>query len=328
MNSQKSNLVRISLFLVIFILFAATFASANVHLPHIFSDNMVLQRDKDLPIWGWADSGEKITIEFAGKSTTAAADENGAWQTKLPPAKPGGPFVMTIKGNNSIQIKNILVGDVWLCSGQSNMEWPLVGATNAAKEIADSNYPQIRILTVPKRTAGLPKIDCDIEWKICGPETAYAFSAVGYFFGREIYKEINVPVGLINSSWGGSRIEPWTPSEGFALTEKTQNILKHIQDADSIYRKNLENSLDSLQDWLTKTKQALADNKQLPPQIDIPKHPLDDYSQPTGVYNSMIYPLKPFAICGAIWYQGEANLDDGMLYLEKMKALVGGWRKI
>ena len=328
MNSRGPNLVRIILSLAVIIFIAGSFASANVRLPHIFSDNMVLQRDKELPIWGWADSGEKITIDFTGNTTEATTDENGFWQAKLAPLKAGGPFVMTIKGNNTIQIQNVLVGDVWLCSGQSNMEWPLVSTTDAAKEIADSNYPQIRLLSVPRKTSGMPKNDCDVAWNICGPETSYSFSAIGYFFGRKIYREINVPIGLINSSWGGSRIEPWTPPEGFTLTESTQKFSKYIQDTDLNYRKSLEKSLDSLQDWLTKTKKALADNKPLQPQPDIPKHPLDDYSQPTGIYNSMIYPLKPFAIAGALWYQGESNIDDGMLYMDKMKDLIGGWRKV
>jgi sialate O-acetylesterase len=327
MNPKKCKLTE-NLLMVIFILTVASSASTNVRLPHIFSDNMVLQRDKELPIWGWAAPGEKITVTFANGVAVTIADDNGCWQTKLPPAKPGGSFVMTITGNNSIRINNILVGDIWLCSGQSNMEWPLSSTSNAAKDIADSNYHQIRILSVPKKTAGLPRMDANVEWKICKPETIYSFSAVAYFFGRKIHKELNVPIGLINSSWGGSRIEPWTPPEGFLLSDKTKNIDTFIQQANSNYRKTLEKSLPAMEDWLNKTKKAVADNKPLLPEPDLPKHPLDDYWQPTGMYNAMIYPLKPFAICGVLWYQGEANLDDGTLYLEKMKALTGGWRKV
>jgi sialate O-acetylesterase len=326
MNPKKCKPIK-NLLLVILLSIASS-ALANVRLPHIFSDNMVLQRNKELPIWGWADPDEKITVVFAGGAAVTTADDNSCWQIKLPPLKPGGPFIMTISAKNSIEIKNILVGDVWLCSGQSNMEWPMSNTTNAAKDIADSNFPQIRILTVPRKTAGLPRIDAEIEWKICKPETVYNFSAVAYFFGRKIHKELNIPIGLINSSWGGSRIEPWTPPEGFALSEKTKNIGELIVQANADYRKNLENSLDVTQDWLTKAKKAISEKKPLPPDPNFPKHSLDDYRKPTGIYNAMIYPIKPFAIRGALWYQGEANLDDGMLYLDKMKALVGGLRKV
>jgi sialate O-acetylesterase len=334
-NIKESNMNRTqrfkpakNAFFTILILVTACSALADVRLPHIISDNMVLQRDNELPIWGCADPGEKITLEFAGSKMSVVADDNGSWQTKLPPTKAGGPFVMSISGHNFIQIKNILIGDVWLCSGQSNMEWLLNKTTNAAKDIAEANYPQIRILTVPKKTAGLPRTDADVEWKICKPETIYNFSAVAYFFGRKIHKELNVPIGLINSSWGGSRIEPWTPPEGFDLSEKTKDIATYIQQVNSDYRKTIEKSLDNMQDWLAKTKKAVADNTPLPPELDLPKHQLNNFSQPTGIYNSMIYPFRPFAICGAIWYQGEANVSDGMLYLEKMKALIEGLRKV
>jgi sialate O-acetylesterase len=317
-----------NLLLVIFVLTLTCSARANVRLPHIISDNMVLQRDKELPVWGWADAGEKVTVDFAGNSITATTNEDSCWNVKLPPQKAGGPFSMTIKGNNSLQVKNVLVGDVWLCSGQSNMELQMVNTNNAAKDIAESNYPMIRIISIPRKTAGLARMDVNAEWKLCQPETVYNFSAVAYFFGRKIHKELNVPIGLINSSWGGSRIEPWTPPAGFLLTEKTKDIDSFIEKVNADYRSQVEKSLGNIEEWLKKTKQAIAENKPLPPEPDMPKHFLDDYRQPTGIYNAMIYPLKPFALCGAIWYQGEANLDDGMLYLDKMKTLVGGWRKV
>jgi sialate O-acetylesterase len=181
-------------------------AKANVTMPRIFGDNMVLQRNKEIPVWGWAKSNETVVVQFNKQNKTAKADKNGNWTVKLAPETAGGPYALTIKGNNSVTFSNVFVGEVWICSGQSNMEWPLQSSTNAEQEIAAADFREIRSINVPKAISGTPEKDLKGgNWQICSPETARNFSAVGYFFARKLYQELKIPIGLINTSWGGTQ---------------------------------------------------------------------------------------------------------------------------
>lgn len=184
---------------------------AEVRLPHIFSDNMVLQRDKSIKIWGWADRNETIEIRFINQVKKTKADRNGKWEILLDAVAYGGPYTMEVKGkNNQITLQNVLVGEVWLCSGQSNMEWPVKTSKDAAKEISDADYPLIRSFNVGRDKATQPEDDLDGSWQVCSPETVKDFSAVAYFFARKLNQELEIPIGIINSSWGGTDIETWT----------------------------------------------------------------------------------------------------------------------
>lgn len=178
-------------------------------LHQLFTDHVVLQRDQPIPVWGWTEPGQRIKVALGGQTVETTADARGKWMAKLGPYPAGGPHVLAVSGPKSVEIKDILVGDVWICSGQSNMEWPLAAADNPEKEIAAANYPRIRLFTVPKKIAIQPTSTVDAAWQVCTPETAAGFSAVGYFFGRELNRELNVPIGLINSSWGGTVAEAW-----------------------------------------------------------------------------------------------------------------------
>jgi sialate O-acetylesterase len=303
---------------------------ADVRLPAVISDNMVLQQGAEIPIWGWAEAGERIQVNILshGGSYATVADDNGRWMVKVRPLKSGAPLEMTIRGKNTIRIKNVLVGEVWVCSGQSNMAWSLERADNPEQEIAAAAYPKIRLFTVERNASGSPLNDCVGTWSECSPETAAKFSAVAYFFGRRLHKELNVPVGLINTSWGGTRIEPWTPPAGFASVRKLEEIEKQVGQADSKYRNTVTQSLDTIEAWVRNARKALAADQALPATPVWPAHPLSSHRQPTGLYNAMVHPLVPFAIRGAIWYQGESNREDGLLYYEKMKALINGWRTV
>ncbi|MEO5893772.1 MAG: sialate O-acetylesterase [Ferruginibacter sp.] len=207
-------------------LFLASAASPNVRLPKIFGDNMVLQRDRLIPVWGWADSKEKITVKFNKQSKTVTADKSGKWRINFDAEAAGGPYQLIISGKNNITIENILVGDVWVCSGQSNMEFSLRSSSNSADEIKNANYPQIRQFEVPKTIASLPQFDLTGgDWKLCSPETAGSFTAVGYYFAKDLQKELNIPIGLIHTSWGGTHVETWTSRGAFENSDEFKNMI-------------------------------------------------------------------------------------------------------
>jgi sialate O-acetylesterase len=306
----------------------AASATADVRLPRVFSDHMVLQRDKVIKVWGWAAPHEKIRVVLSGKAADTSATADGEWKVTLPAMKAGGPYDLTVSGRNTLKITDILLGEVWVCSGQSNMEFELKHALNAPQEIKDANYPKIRMLLVPRTPAGLPLNDIKANWFVCDPAnpTLADFSAVGYFFGREIHKALNVPVGLIATSQGATQIEIWTAPEGLADVPSQQPALAGITATAEAARKKVRENLDALEAVIPEARAALAKGRPLPPGIAM-ANPLPAEGGPV-LYNGMIYPLVPFAIRGALWYQGESNCGDGMLYFDKMKALIGGWRKI
>jgi sialate O-acetylesterase len=215
----------------LFISFIVSFPSlANVRLPKLVGDNMVLQRDAKLPIWGWADAGETVTITFQGKKYTTKPDSQGKWTATLPAMKAGGPYDMTIAGKNTINVKNIFIGDVWLASGQSNMEWNLSWTVNNfEKEIAGANYQQIRVIDVKNAIAFTPEKEFESDgWKICTPENAGSFSAVGYFFARDLHQKYRVPIGLITTEWGGTPSEAWTSAEALKAFPEYQSTVAEM----------------------------------------------------------------------------------------------------
>ena len=272
-------------------LFICSFSWAVIELPSVISSNMVLQRDLPMPIWGWGEPGEKVSVSFAGQKKNTTTSEKGEWMVKLDKLSASFiPSTLVVKGTNEIKLGNILVGEVWICSGQSNMEWSVKQSLNAQEEIAAANHPNIRLFNVPGHTVHpIPQRKGRGEWAICSPQSIPGFSAVGYAFGRRIQQSINVPVGLIGSNWGGTRIEPWTTEQGF------RSVPQLVQQANQ--------SRDYTQE--TEVKPTM----------------------PSVIYNSMVHPLTPFAMRGAIWYQGESNGNEGESYYQKKHALVNGWRE-
>ncbi len=309
---------------------AGTTAQA-LSLPRVFSDNMVLQRDIPLKVWGWAEPGQTVEVAFAGQKKSAQADQKGKWMVTLDAlrasAEPGELVVAA--GDQRVAIKNVLVGEVWICSGQSNMEWTLNNTHNAKEAIAAANQPLIRHFKVRLVTSAKPLKDVQGEWVACTPATAGGFTAVGYHFGLQLLRKLNVPVGLLNTSWGGTRIEPWTDPEGFAVSPKLKDISEFVANADRAHRQNQAAKLDQIEAWVKDSRAALEKGAEPPASPGgLPDHPLNKADRPTGIYNAMVAPLVPYGFRGAIWYQGESNNGEGMLYLEKMKALIGSWRRI
>jgi len=204
-------------------------ASADVTLPKIFSDNMVLQRNTLIPVWGWAKPYEKLVVQFNKQTKKIKADKSGKWIVKLDSEKAGGPYELVVKGKNTVQVKNVLVGEVWICSGQSNMAFTVTEVMNAEKEINEANYPFIRQFAVAKDISSLPKDDLKGgTWEVCNKSTVGDFTAVGYFFAKKIYEELKIPIGLINSSWGGTDSEPWTSREAFESSDEFKEMIKEM----------------------------------------------------------------------------------------------------
>ena len=311
---------------------------AEVRLPHVFSSHMVLQQDKPLAVWGWGQPGETVTVQFLGESKQATANDHGEWKLVLAPQKAGGPHTFTVSGSSTVKFDDVMVGEVWLCSGQSNMEMGMGAIKDAQKEIAAANYPGIRLLKVVKKWTPEPQSDIGGTWKVCSPQSVAeegwgGFSAAAYFFGRELHKELGVAVGLIDSSWGGTVIQTWTPPEGFAAVPALKAEYERVQLADprtAAHQQRLEQTLKETQQWVDAARKAMAGRTLAPPMPTYPAEllPPRDVQHATALYNGMIHPLCPFALRGAIWYQGESNLGDGPLYTERMKALIGGWREL
>jgi sialate O-acetylesterase len=243
------------------------------------------------------------------------------------------PSSLIIQGSNRIEIKDVLVGEVWICSGQSNMEWSVAASMNPQEEIAAANHPLIRHIKVPLVPSMMPLENFQSSWQVCSPNTAAGFTAVGYYMARELSIKLDIPVGLINSSWGGTRVEPWIPPVGFQRVEALQNIYQSVvgrTPGSAPYAKRLDEHIKSLEDWLVKAKtykdrrEVLSPNPSFPAELS----PYASNQDPTMLYNGMIHSIVGYPIRGAIWYQGESNHDEGMLYLEKKKALIQGWREL
>ena len=311
---------------------------AEVRLPHVFSSHMVLQQDQPVLIWGWAQPGETVRVALANLHQQVTANDRGEWKAKLPALKAGGPHVLLVNGSNSVRCEDVMIGEVWLCSGQSNMEMGVGVSKDAKAEIAAAHHPGIRLLKVGKSWKPEPQNDIEGAWKVCSPQTIAeggwgGFSACAYYFGRELHQKLGVTIGLIDSSWGGTRIESWTPPEGFAAVPALQTQYEQVQLGDprtQLHQQRLEQFLQVVGRWMASARQALTDRQLVPAMPVYPEEllPPRDLQHPTALYNGQIHPLHPYPLRGAIWYQGESNATEGKLYTERMKALIRGWRQV
>ena len=368
---QRSSLMFIGIFVVALI----STTKADVRLPAIFGDHMVLQRDIGVPVWGWADPGEAITVNFADQAVTTQGGRDGKWKVILKSA-PGQPIpeMLTVSGKNTIRFQDVLVGDVWLCGGQSNMEFQLVegevksyrgyghgGASNATAAVAAANDPQMRLFHVKRMTAIEPMTDVEGKWELCDSESVRPFSAIGYFFGKELRQHLHQPIGLIGSYWGGTGITAWTSYAGYekrasifpefsqwksqrekalaaspaAIAAYTAAKLKYDQDL-ARWTKDVDQSPQFMKQkagWESQAKDARAINLPIPARPDPPEpkpvEPVNPQRIPTSSqYNGMIAPLVPYAIKGVIWYQGEAHAGyhNWYRYGDLLAALIGDWR--
>jgi sialate O-acetylesterase len=306
---------------------------ADVTLPAIFGSEMVLQQGLNVPVWGKADPGEKVTVTFAGQTKTVTAGDDGKWRVTLDPLKAGAEGrALTVAGKNTVTLDKVVVGEVWLCSGQSNMQMALRSAQGGREAVSQAN-PKIRLFTVEPLSKLQPQDDCRGKWAVCTPQSVENFSAVGYYFGNALQEALDVPVGLINASWGGQNIETFTPRAALSesvpwsksLAGRIDREMKAHDPAAS--QKRYEEALAKWEQSLEAYTQAKAAGTAKGSAPKKPSAP-EKTPGPSRLYNAMIHPLVPFAMRGALWYQGEANRGDGMLYTEKMRTLIEGWRKV
>jgi sialate O-acetylesterase len=304
---------------------------AEVALPSILSDHMVLQRDLPLTIWGWADPQEAISVALAGQNATTQADDQGRWSVKLSPlAATQDPQTLTVKGKNEINVKDVLVGEVWVCSGQSNMEWPVTETWNADLTIAAAKHPQIRLVTVANAGVQVPIHDFSGSWQICTPDTVKSFSAVGYHFGLVLQQLLDVPIGLIDNSWGGSSCEAWIQRDRFADQDALYGPLLQrwvMSESEAEPKAAYESYEAALLKWQSDVIAAKKSGQPLPDQPARPNTPLVAQHRPGNLFNGRVEPILPFAIRGAIWYQGESNASRAYQYRHMFPLMIRNWRE-
>ncbi len=326
---MRTALVRASLSLILLVAWPC-FSTADVK-PHVlFTDGAVLQRGMPVPVWGTADDGEKVTVKFQDQVVSTTA-KGGKWMVKLAELKAGGPFSLTIEGKNKVEVSDVLVGEVWVCSGQSNMEWTLNKAAEFEAAKASANDPMLRLYTVPKAVSDEPldtikrkESPGERAWLSSDADSAAKFSAVGYFFGRDLRKALGVPVGLIHTSWGGTAAEAWTSRKTLESNPDFKVLLEN-------YAKSLERFPEAnakfkiaQAEYRKKAAQAKAEGKSVPPAPRAPVGPNSPHV--AALYNAMLAPLQPYAIRGATWYQGEANAGRAYQYRSLLPAMIQDWR--
>jgi len=304
------------------LLLLAAAAAAEVSLPSLFGDHMVVQRDRPVPVWGTADPGEEVTVAFADQTVTTKADADGRWRVDLAPV--GATAGRTLRVNGLV-LEDVCAGDVWICSGQSNMEMPVARALNAAAEIAASDDPRLRLFTVRHRVADAPAEDVAGEWTAAGPQTVGPFSAVAYFFGRELRRELGVPIGLVHTSWGGTPGEAWMREAALADDPALAPIAARWKEALTDWTSKQRAYARAVAEWKRAVDEAQKGGGALPPRPARPPGPHDP-NRPAGLWNAMVAPLVPFAIRGVIWYQGEANAGRAEQYASLFPALIRDWR--
>lgn len=309
----------------------ASRALADVKLPALFSDHMVLQADRPVAVWGWAAPGEQVRVTVAGQSQTAKTAADGTWQLKLAALAAGGPHVLNVQGANRIAVQDVLVGEVWLGSGQSNMAMTVNKSANYEQEQPAARWPQIRMFTVDRNPQPTPQAECKGRWDVCSPETVGPFSAAAYFFGRQLHQDLETPVGLINSSYGGTDIAAWTSLEAQTPIAPLKTQIDQWKEREAQFNMAQAQAEHEkrMTAWKAASLKAKAAKTPAPRQPRPPVQPQVDQNRPTNLFNGMIAPLIPYTIRGAIWYQGEHNSstpETGALYGVQLPLLINDWR--
>ena len=302
-------------------------ARAEIKLPALFSPHMVLQRDRKDKVWGWAEPGEKITVTIADQSKTAEAGKDGKWSLELDPLQAGGPHVLVVKGaKDEVKLEDVLVGEVWLCSGQSNMGFDVNSSTNGDLESLAARFPKIRLISVPQLGTQEPQDDFKGRWEPCTPQSVRGFSAVGYYFGRQLYETLDVPIGLIDDAWGGSAAEAWVRRDALEADPKYAPLLATWAKFEGEAPKAREEFTKKLEAHREAVAKARADGKPVPRAPQGPDEQLKGNHRPANIYNGVLKPTIGYGMRGAIWYQGESNASGAYLYRDLFPLMIKTWR--
>lgn len=301
-------------------------AWADVKTPAIFGSHMVLQQGQKNRVWGWANAGEEVTVSIDKQKVTAKPGADGRWQVELEPLAVGGPYTMTVQGKNTLTFDDVLVGEVWICSGQSNMQWSVNRANDPDLERLTAKFPKIRLITVPNVGTQEPQHDFNGAWTACTPDTVNGFSAVGYFFGRQLHQTLDVPVGLINNAWGGSACEAWVNRDLLAKDQLYKPLLDRWAAEEQNLPKAMEEYKDKYEKWQVAAKAAKDAGQQPPPAPQNPEARMKGNARPANIYNGALKPTIGYGIRGAIWYQGESNASRAYQYRELFPLMIKNWR--
>jgi sialate O-acetylesterase len=313
--------------LVAAILHVAT-ASADVSLNNMFGDHMVLQQGIKNKVWGKADPGEAVTVTFAGQSHAATAGPDGGWQVFLDPvAEYGGPHVLTVKGKNEVSFQDVLVGEVWVCSGQSNMQWSVNQSNDPDLEKAAATFPNIRLVSVPQVGTQEPQWNFGGRWAVCSPETVGEFSAVGYFFGRQIHQTLGIPVGLIDNAWGGSAAEAWVKRDKIAAHESLKALHERWKKTEEGLEAAKAEYATEHAAWQAESEKAKAEGKPEPKKPANPESQMTGNQRPGNIHAGVLSPSIGYGIRGVIWYQGESNASRAHQYRTLFPFMIASWRE-
>ena len=313
---------------VLTVLALTGWVSAEVRLPALISDHMLLQQEVPVRIWGWANPGEQVRVRFGGQNVSAVADSLGGWEAFLAPLEAGEPFQMVVSGENTITLTDVLVGEVWVASGQSNMVWSVKRSRDAEAELAQAEFPRIRLFKVALKVADQPLEDVEGSWQKCSAQSVADFSAVGYFFARHLHQKRGHPVGVIQTAWGGTPSESWTSRLRLVSESNLAPVLENWERLLAEYPAKGREHQRALQLWERQARTARQKGGPEPRKPRSPQGPGHSWT-PGGLYNAMIAPITPYAIRGAIWYQGENNAHraQGYLYRSLFPALIHDWRE-
>ncbi|WP_432798564.1 sialate O-acetylesterase [Poriferisphaera sp. WC338] len=313
-------------FLVLSVLFLTCgeiVIAEGLRLPAMISDHAVMQADKPIAIWGWGEAGKKVSVKLGDQVGETVVGDDGKWQLKLGVMKAGGPYRLEVSSaGESIWVKDVLIGEVWLCGGQSNMEWRLHESEGGKEAIKNSADGEMRYFLVTKRVSRKPVEEVEGEWKVISPETAGGISGVGYYFGKELREHVGEPVGLVNSNWGGTRVEAWTSEESLKANVAGQQILKANASWEALSEAKLEQYTKAIAEYEVKRINAEPTDRR-------PWVPLELQRRHYGsnLYNGMIHGVSQYTMRGAIWYQGESNAGRAEQYIELFPLLIEDWRE-
>ena len=295
-------------------------ALADLKMASIFGDQMVVQRDQPVRVWGWTTPGTEVAVTLADKSATVTADASGRFDATLDPLPAGGPHQLVIRGDETRTFNDVLVGEVWICSGQSNMAWPVASANDPDLESMTANYPGIRLISVPQVGTQEPQDDFQGSWQACTPESVRDFSAVGYFFGRQLHQTLGVPIGLIDNAWGGSAAEAWINRDVLESDGSYTELLAHWDQAAENYDHDaaLARHQEARQAWVDGGRRGNAPRP--------PRDPRTGNHRPANIYNGVLRPTIGYPIRGVIWYQGESNSARAHQYRDLFPLMIQSWR--